>query len=168
MHGCRIGSLKPGLPQLCGPDNVRADSPMPELKTHLVAADARHIALPWCHVEEFVTPTNAGSEDLYLCRATFPPLEAHLFHYHPGREEIIYVLQGQAEQWVGETKRILQAGEMALIPAGRPHMTYNPGPATLQFLAILNNIRGPEPMVIDCFREEPWVSHFKPIEYPAV
>ena len=84
---------------------------MPGLKTHLTAPDAKHIALPWCHVEEFVTPDNAGSDDLYLCRATFPPGEAHLFHYHPGREEIIYVLEGQAEQWVGETKKVLKAGE---------------------------------------------------------
>ena len=112
---------------------------MAEIKTHLVASDARQISLPWCHVEEFVTPANAGSDDLYLCRATFPPGEAHLFHYHPGREEIIYVLEGQAEQWVGETKRIMRAGEMALIPAGLPHMTFNPGPDTLKFLAILNN-----------------------------
>lgn len=141
---------------------------MPGLKTHLTAADAKHIALPWCQVEEFVTPDNAGSDDLYLCRATFPPGEAHLFHYHPGREEIIFVLEGQAEQWVGETKKILKAGEMALIPAGTPHMTLNPGPDTLKFLAILNNIRGTEPIVVDCFREEPWVSHFTPIEYPPV
>ena len=141
----------------------------PELfKSHLTAADARHIDLPWCHVEEFVSPGNAGSQELYLCRATFPPGEAHLFHFHPGREEIIFVLEGEAEQWVGEEKRVLRAGEMALIPAGVPHMTFNRGPATLKFLAILNNIRGPEPMVVDCFREEPWVSHFTPIEYPPV
>ena len=58
--------------------------------------------------------------------------------------------------------------EMALIPAGMPHMTLNPGPGPLKFLAILNNSRGSEPMVVDCFREEPWVSHFTPIEYPPV
>lgn len=132
------------------------------------AADARSITLPWCQVEEFVSAEHAGSEDLFLCRATFPPGEAHLFHYHPGREEIIYVLEGQAEQWVGEEKRLLGPGEMALIPPSMPHMTLNLGPGPLKFLAILNNIRGPEPMVVDCFREEPWVSHFTPIEYPPV
>ena len=137
-------------------------------KKFLTADDAHHIQLPWCQVAEFVTVENAGSEDLYLCHATFPPDEAHLFHYHPGREEIIYVLEGQAEQWVGEEKRLLGPGEMALIPPGMPHMTLNPGPAPLNFLAILNNIRGPEPMVVGCFREEPWVSHFTPIESPPV
>lgn len=135
-------------------------------KKYLTADDAKHIALPWCAVAEFVSVENAGSEDLYLCRATFPAMEAHLFHYHPGREEIIYILEGQAEQWVGEEKRLLGPGEMALIPAGMPHMTFNPGPAPLVFLAILNNIRGAEPMVVDCFREDPWVGHFTPIEYP--
>ena len=137
-------------------------------KKYLTAADAKHISLPWCQVEEFVTVENAASEDLILCRATFPPNEAHLFHYHPGREEIIYVLEGVAEQWVGEEKKRLGPGEMALIPAGLPHMTLNPGPGTLKFLAILNNARGSEPMVVDCFNEEPWVSHFTPIDYPPV
>jgi hypothetical protein len=51
---------------------------------------------------------------------------------------------------------------------GKTAQDLQSGPATLKFLAILNNIRGPEPMVIDCFPEEPWVSHFKPIEYPPV
>ena len=137
-------------------------------KSYLTAVDAKHIDLPWCHVEEFVSPGNAGSKELYLCRATFPAGEAHLFHFHPGREEIIFVVEGHAEQWVGTEKRLLGPGEMALIPAGTPHMTFNPGPGTLKFLAILNNIRGPEPLVVDCFREEPWVSLFTPIEYPPV
>ncbi len=136
--------------------------------THLDAGDASHIDLPWCHVEEFVTPANAGSDDLYLCRATFPAGEAHHFHYHPGREEIIYILEGVAEQWVGEVRRVLKAGEMALIPPGVPHMTCNPGPEPLKFLAILNNIRAADPMVVDCFKEEPWVSLFTPIDYPPV
>ena len=142
-------------------------SPDPS-KKYLTAPDAHHLSLPWCQVEDFVTPENSGSQDLYLCRATFPAGEAHLFHYHPGREEIIYVLEGQAEQWVGPEKKLLGPGEMALIPPGMPHMTLNPGPAPLKFLAILNNIRGPEAMVVDCFREEPWVSLFTPIEYPPV
>ena len=142
-------------------------SPDPS-KKYLTAPDAHHLSLPWCQVEEFVTPENSGSQDLYLCRATFPAGEAHLFHYHPGREEIIYVLEGQAEQWVGPEKKLLGPGEMALIPPGLPHRTLNPGPAPLKFLAILNNIRGPEAMVVDCFREEPWVSLFTPIEYPPV
>ena len=142
-------------------------SPVPP-KKYLTSADARIISLPWCQVEEFVTVENAGSEDLILCRATFPPEEAHLFHYHPGREEIIYVLEGAAEQWVGEEKKLLGVGEMALIPPGVPHMTLNPGPGPLKFLAILNNARADDPMVVDCFLKEPWVSHFTPIDYPAV
>ena len=133
----------------------------------LTASDAKHIALPWCQVEEFVTVENAGSDDLILCRATFPPNEAHLFHHHPGREEIIYILEGTAEQWVGPDRKLLHPGEMALIPAGTPHMTRNPGPGPLKFLAILNNARSPHPMVIDCFTEEPWATLFPPIPYPA-
>ena len=136
--------------------------------TFLTAADARPLTLPWCQVEEFITVETTDNEDLILCRATFPAEQAHLFHYHPGREEILYILEGVAEQWVGEEKRLLHPGEMALIPSGVPHMTRNPGPGVLKFLAILNHSRSPEPMVVDCFKEEPWVSLFTPIDYPPV
>ena len=105
--------------------------------------------------------------EAFQVRVDFAPGAAFGRHTHPG-EEIIYVLEGVAEQWVGEAKKRLGPGEMALIPAGLPHMTFNPGPGTLKFLAILNNARGSEPMVVDCFNEEPWVSHFTPIDYPPV
>jgi hypothetical protein len=48
------------------------------------------------------------------------------------------VLYGRAEQWVGEEYRILSAGEIAHIPVGTVHGTYNPHAEPLVFLAILS------------------------------
>ena len=50
--------------------------------------------------------------ELLLVRATMDPGRCHPFHQHPTREEIIYILSGQAEQWCGLEHRVLKPGEM--------------------------------------------------------
>jgi mannose-6-phosphate isomerase-like protein (cupin superfamily) len=77
---------------------------------------------------------------------------------HPTREEIIYVLSGRAEQWIGKQHRILGPGEMVLIPKGEVHGTYNPFNERLVFLAILSPANAPEPGIVDVSKEEPWCS----------
>jgi len=54
--------------------------------------------------------------------------------FHPGMEEIIYVVEGRAEQWVDRGKRTLEAGEIAHLPRDVVHATYNPFDAPLVFL----------------------------------
>src|SRR5207244_13208048 len=115
----------------------------PRMKHFITAADVQHGDFPWCHVEWMSNPELVGAKELLLVRATFPPGEAHNFHKHPSREEIIYVTEGRAEQWVGKEKRLLGPGEMAHIPMDTPHATFNPGPDTLRFLAILSPVNAP-------------------------
>ena len=68
------------------------------------------------------------------------------------------MLEGAAEQWVGEGKRMLKPGEMAHIPRNTPHATRNPGPGELKFLAILSPVDAPGEFSVDLFDEEPWRS----------
>lgn len=129
---------------------------------HFVTSqNLRHTDFPWCHVEIMSNVETVGARQLILVRATFPPGETHKFHRHPGREEIIYILEGCADQWVGTEKRRLSAGEMAHIPEDLPHSTHNPGPQTLKFLAILSPVDAPGEMTVDVFEEEPWKSLVK-------
>ena len=93
-----------------------------------------------------------------MVRANMEPGHDHPFHTHPTREEIIYVISGQAEQWVGTQKKILGPGDMAFIPMGEPHGTYNPFPEKLVFLAILSPSNAAEPAIVDVSHEEPWAS----------
>ncbi len=103
-------------------------------------------------------PDIVPCEDLLMVRATMAPGDSHPFHHHPTREEIIYVLCGQAEQWCGREKRILHPGEMVLIPKGEAHGTYNPFREPVVFLAILSPAKAAEPSVVDVSQEEPWKS----------
>lgn len=92
----------------------------------------------WTINEWLCRPDLVAAQKLLLVRANMDPMHCHPFHFHPHREEIIYVVQGRAEQWVGNDYRILEAGEIAHIPAGAIHATYNPHPEPLVFLAILS------------------------------
>jgi quercetin dioxygenase-like cupin family protein len=120
------------------------------------SGDVKHLDLPWCHLEELSTAETVGAERLFMVRATMPAGEGHNFHCHPGREEILYVLEGEAEQWVGTESRRLRPGDVAFIPGGSPHATFNHGPGTLRFLAILSPVQTNGPFTIDVYDEEPW------------
>ena len=127
----------------------------------VTAGDVHHGEMPWCHVEWMSNPEIVGARELLLVRATFPPGKAHKFHTHPGREEIIYVLSGTAEQWVGKEMRTLGPGEMAHIPKNTPHATVNRGAGELKFLAVLSPVDAPGEFAVDLFEEEPWCSLLK-------
>ena len=133
------------------------------LRRFVQTADVIREANPWANVEWLCRPDIVAAEKLLLVRANIDPMHCHPFHHHPHREEIIYVLYGRAEQWVGPEHRILAAGDMAHIPAGTIHATYNPHPEPLVFLAILSPAKLPDalaaaPDPFDVSATEPWAS----------
>ena len=138
------------------------------MQTHFVTAqNVQHGDMPWCHVEWMSNPEIVGAREILLVRATFEAGKAHLFHIHPGREEIIYVLEGTADQWVGTEKRRLSAGEMAHIPRNTPHATYNNSDRVLKFLAILSPVEAGGEFAVDVWDEEPWRSLLAHNNIPA-
>lgn len=124
----------------------------------VTGADIEVDTLPWGPHEWLCRPGLTAAEQLQLVRVRMPPGQGHAFHRHPELEEIIYVIEGEAEQWVDRVSRRLGPGECAHIPAGGVHATYNAGDGTLVFLAILSPARSDGPAVVDVSHEEPWVS----------
>lgn len=126
----------------------------------------RFVTLADALKEEFKGRTNywvcrpevVEAERLQVCRATLPPGEGHNFHTHPELEEVIYVLAGKVEQWVGKEIRMLEPGEVAHIPAGIPHATFNPTSGDSVILAILSPAAAKGPFMVDVSGEEPWKS----------
>lgn len=112
--------------------------------------------LPW-GPHEWISRTGlTAAQQLMLVRVTMPPGEAHKFHRHPSLEEIIYVVEGTAEQWVDRKFRLLGPGDAAHIPVDVVHGTYNAGSDPLIFLAILSPAVFTGPALIDVSGEEPW------------
>lgn len=129
-----------------------------DLRRFVTNAEAVRFQSPWT-IEEWLCRSDiVNNQHLMLVRANMDPFRSHPFHTHPTREELIYILSGQAEQWVSREKRILKAGEMAFIPMGEVHGTYNPFPEPLVFLAILSPAQAAEPGIVDVSTQEPWAS----------
>ena len=103
-------------------------------------------------------PGMVNDTNLLFVRAQLPAGQAHPFHYHPKMEEILYILSGQAEQWVEQEKKIIGPGEAIYLSAGIVHGTYNAGSEPLDFLAILSPAKAEEPGTIEVSDREPWKS----------
>ena len=139
------------------PCTIHSWSFMPSGLSRFVTAHEMQVeSAPWGPHEWLCRPGLTDAEDLLLVRVLMPPDRAHQFHRHPAMEELIYIISGTAEQWVGREMRTLRAGEVAHIPRDVVHGTYNAGADTLVFLAILSPARSDGPALVDVHTEEPW------------
>ncbi len=96
------------------------------------------------------------AKDVILVRATFAVGEGHGFHYHEDREEFLYVLEGEVEQWVGEEKRVCGEGDVIYVPAGVVHASFNVGEGDARLLAIFGNKSSVAALAVDVSDREPW------------
>ena len=78
-----------------------------------------------------VSAGNCGARAICMHLLTIPPLGRAKAHLHEEHETAIYVLSGAAGMWYGkklEEHLDVRAGEYLYIPAGMPHLPYNPSP----------------------------------------
>lgn len=128
-------------------------------KSHFVTREeARVEQYPWGPHDWLCRPDLVDCDDMLMVRVEVPRSEGIPFHRHPGMEEIIYILQGRAEQWVGEEVRELKTGEVAHIPADTVHATFNAGRGVLKLLCVNTTAIEDGPVLVDVRDEEPWRS----------
>ncbi|MDE0837220.1 MAG: cupin domain-containing protein [Akkermansiaceae bacterium] len=106
------------------------------------------------HSNPGFTPT----EDLLFVHVTVPPGGGHPFHNHPNKEEMIYILEGEAEQWLEQEKQTLGVGSSIFIPKSVVHATFNRSRKELKFIAVITpcSSEGPVQNMVDHL--EPWKS----------
>lgn len=124
----------------------------------VTSREAEVEVLPWGRHEWLARLGLTAAQRLQLVRVTMPAGAAHRFHRHPALEELVYVLSGRGEQWVGRERRILGPGEVAHVPLDQVHGTYNTFREPLVFLAILSPAVFEGPALIDVSEDEPWRS----------
>jgi quercetin dioxygenase-like cupin family protein len=90
----------------------------PGVETRMVVS-AIHGATQLCIFEQWVAP-GAGARS----------------HSH-AVEEVLTVLEGEAEMWIDEQRKIVSAGQSLIVPARRLHGFLNSGNATLHIHAVL-------------------------------
>ena len=129
------------------------------IRTFTHSSEARCEQVPWGTLAWFSSPDSTGTRNLVVVEVRFDPDSGHDFHKHPNQEEVIYVVEGEIEQWVGPEKRTLGAGDSAFIGKNEVHASFNASDRVAKILAILGPSIGQDGYeLVDVAEEEPWVS----------
>jgi len=104
----------------------------------------------------FSRPDITESENLIVVKVDVEAGGGHPFHIHPTMDEVIYILSGQAEQWLEKDVETLEPGEAVYIPKRMVHATYNNSDDPLSFLAILSPAADLEGSMVYVDEEAPW------------
>jgi quercetin dioxygenase-like cupin family protein len=77
-----------------------------------------------------------GAAQLCIFEQWIEPGNGAPTHAHPF-EEVLTVLEGEAEMWLDGRRTVVSAGQSLIVPAGRKHGFRNAGAATLHVHAVL-------------------------------
>ena len=125
---------------------VRGEAPAPD-------------RMEWGTVSSLCNPVATGAETLAVTDVTIDRGQGHNFHKHPNQDEVIVVVEGEIEQWLGQEKRLLKPGDAVVIPADAVHASFNVSPGEARITVILGPCDGPTGYeVVDVFEQEPWRS----------
>ena len=80
--------------------------------------------------------TANGATQLCLFEQWCEPGHGAPTHLH-AVEEVLRVMEGQADVWIEDTHVTLTAGQLAIVPAGRKHGFSNSGTTTLHIASTL-------------------------------
>jgi quercetin dioxygenase-like cupin family protein len=123
------------------------------------SAEVKREQLDWGSLAWFSSPAACDAKDLVVIEVTLSPGHGHNFHKHPRQEEVIYVIDGEIEQWVDQQRRTLRRGDSAFIGADVVHASFNVSQQNARLLAILGPCIGAQGYeLVDVASQEPWVA----------
>ncbi len=113
--------------------------------------------LEWGELGWISRPAATGARQIVAIEVTLLPGQGHNFHKHPEQEEVIYVLAGEVEQWLGEQRQHLKPGDSVFIHAGAVHASFTAGSQPARLLAILSPCIGDGGYeLVDVSQAAPW------------
>ena len=125
----------------------------------VTAAEAPRENLDWGVLGWLASPNTTQAKDLTVIEVELLPGLGHNFHKHPQQEEVIYVIDGEIEQWLGHESMTLQTGDSVFIGADVVHASFNVSKKNAKLLAILGPCIGEGGYeVIEMSEEVPWHS----------
>lgn len=102
------------------------------------AAQAAREQLDWGSLAWCCRPETTGAKGLVVIEVTLAPGGGHAFHKHQEQDEVIYVIDGEVQQWLDQGKRTLRSGDSVYLPAGTVHASFNVSNRDAKLLAILS------------------------------
>jgi quercetin dioxygenase-like cupin family protein len=123
------------------------------------SSEAEREQLDWGVLGWLSRPADTGTKHLVVIEVELMPGFGHNFHKHPDQEEVIYVIDGQVEQWLEKQSRVLQNGDSIFIGADVVHASFNVSDKPAKLLAILGPCMGEGGYeLVEVFDQEPWSS----------
>ena len=111
----------------------------------------------WGRMAWVARPDVTGSRDIVGGEVEFAPGGFHHFHYHPGQEEVLYVLEGRIEQWVDREHRVLGPGESAFVGRDVVHASFNVSEVPSRIVVVVGPCVGYQGYVaVEVADREPW------------
>ncbi|NHN34078.1 cupin domain-containing protein [Paenibacillus agricola] len=95
----------------------------------LIRSSRTYLGKQGFNYAEAISKESVGSQGICMHLLTIPPGKRAKAHLHQDHETAIYVLQGKCAMWYGdklEEHMELKEGDFLYIPAGMPHLPYNP------------------------------------------
>ncbi|WP_233617497.1 cupin domain-containing protein [Actinomadura sp. WAC 06369] len=90
----------------------------------------------WGSIKWLVDPDGVPGASSTLGEVIINPDRGHDRHEHPGSDEILYIIEGEGRQTVGDGPEFpVTAGDAVWIPRGTLHSTFNTGWRPLRILA---------------------------------
>lgn len=117
-------------------------------KVAVSPAEVETIMADWVTAKILAEPALNGMRNVSAVSIYFEPGRGHARHNHPGSEQLIFLVAGEAQMMIefeeGKPEyRTIRAGDLASIPQGAYHSTFNTGWEPVRILAIYSP-PGPE------------------------
>lgn len=90
-----------------------------------------------------IAAASTGASQLCLFEQWCEPGTGAPDHRHPGVEEAVSVLAGEADFWVEDERRVMGKGDTVVVPPDRRHRFTNVGTTTLHTLAVFADATPP-------------------------
>jgi quercetin dioxygenase-like cupin family protein len=118
--------------------------------------------LDWGQMGWISRPSANAAKQICEIEVTLEPGFGHNFHKHLRQEEVIHVMAGEIEQWLGTEKRTLKPGDSVFIGPDLVHASFNTGKQTAKLLVVLSPCVGEGGYeLVDVAAEAPWNSQRK-------
>ena len=115
--------------------------------------------LPFGELGWISRPASTNAKELVVIEGRLAPGFGHNFHKHPDQEEVLYVIEGEVEQWLEQDKRLLKPGDSVFIRAGLVHALFNISDKAIKVLALLAPcVTATGYVSVEMSDQEPWKS----------
>lgn len=123
----------------------------------ILSKDVERDQLDWGEMGWISHPPNTEAKYLTIIEVTLAPGGGHNFHKHVDQEEVITVVSGEIEQWLGTEKTTLKPGDSIFIHPDVIHASFNVSSKQAKLLVALSPCVGESGYeLVDVSNEIPW------------